>query len=171
LNFWRRFIAQGVVGFYFRKSLARKIGCLTYPSGRGGIVWISDCNRCFDGYKKDSNKTTVTPAGDDFYESDVTNDSYAEDDNLLDSEDDEISLDSCDDDSVLCFDHSESHQPLMIGNHLVELPFLSSSLHTVTTCKQCVDTDLLSYVNFCVQQTKTLCVAADEKKTYKEKYM
>jgi hypothetical protein len=28
-----------------------------------------------------------------------------------------------------------------------------------------------SFVDFCVQQTETLCVAADEKKTYKEKYM
>jgi hypothetical protein len=95
-----------------RKSLGHKIGCLTYPSGCGGCVWISDCNWCFDGYKKDSNKTTVTPAGDDLYESDGTNDSSAEDDNLLDSEDDEISL--------------ESHQPPMIGNHFVNLPFLSS---------------------------------------------
>jgi len=97
-----------------QKSLGHEIGCLTYPSGCGERVQISDCNWCFDGYKKDSNKTTVTPAGDDLYESDVTNDSSAEDDNLLDSEDDEISLDSCDDDSVVSFDHSESHQPPMI---------------------------------------------------------
>jgi len=154
-----------------QKSLGHEIGCLTYPSGCGERVQISDCNWCFDGYKKDSNKTTVTPAGDDLYESDGTNDSSAEDDNLLDSEDDEISLDSCDDDSVVSFDHSESHQPPMIGNRLVNLPFLSSLLHTVTTCKQCADTDMSSFVDFCVQQTKTLCVAADEKKTYKEKYM
>jgi hypothetical protein len=154
-----------------RKSLGHEIGCLTYPSGHGERVRISDCTWRFDGYKKDSNKTTVNPAGDDLYESDGTNDSSAEDDNLLDSEDDEISLDSCDDDSVVSFDHSESHQPPMIGNRLVNLPFLSSLLHTVTTCKQCADTDMSSFVDFCVQQTKTLCVAADEKKTYKEKYM
>jgi hypothetical protein len=110
----------------------------------------------------------VTPADYEFDDSDVTNDSYAEDDeNVLDSDDDDNILDSNDDDSLVSSAHSERLQLPMIGNRLVNFPLRSLSLQTVTACKECILTNMLSFVDFCVRQTKTLYMAADEKKTYK----
>jgi len=156
-----------------RKSLGRELKCLTTTGGCGGRPSEFDGDWCFDYSDVQPQICTVTPYVNEI--SSNANDTDCRSGTTYSSEssrdDDDNFFDYSEVESIGSFCNIASGRAEVpcTGNRLVDISSLCFAVNKSMRCKNCVERDMNSFLDFCEEKQKQINAEGENRRYYKSR--